>query len=110
MSSLLAVDDHLLVGVGRARLVGGDEGRADVGEVGAHRLRGQDRAAGGDGAATARAGRRTIRGSPATSANGLFTPAWPPAPAATAIRPSAPFSIAFRANVLLMMSCSTMPP
>jgi hypothetical protein len=28
------------------------------------------------------------------SANGLFTPAWPPAPAATAIRPSAPFSIA----------------
>ena len=45
-----------------------------------------------------------------TRANGLFTPAWPPAPAATAIRPSAPFSIALRAKVLLMMSCSTMPP
>jgi hypothetical protein len=44
------------------------------------------------------------------SANGLFTPAWPPAPAATAIRPSAPFSIALRANLLLMMSCSTTPP
>jgi hypothetical protein len=45
-----------------------------------------------------------------TSANGLFTPAWPPAPAATAIRPSAPFSIALCAKKLLMMSCSTTPP
>ena len=45
-----------------------------------------------------------------TSANGLLVPAWPPAPAATAISPSAPFSIAFLANVLLMMSCITMPP
>src|SRR6218665_280185 len=44
------------------------------------------------------------------SANGLLVPAWPPAPAATAIRPSAPFSIALCANRLLMMSCSTMPP
>ena len=33
-----------------------------------------------------------------------------PAPAATAIRPSAPFSIAFLANLLLMMSCRVMPP
>ena len=45
-----------------------------------------------------------------TSAQGLFTPAWPPAPAATAIRPSAPFSTALRAKKLLMMSCSTTPP
>lgn len=44
------------------------------------------------------------------SANGEVVPAWPPAPAATAIRPSAPFSIAFLANLLLMTSCSTMPP
>jgi hypothetical protein len=33
-----------------------------------------------------------------TSAKGLVVPAWPPAPAATAIRPSAPFSIALRAK------------
>ena len=33
-----------------------------------------------------------------------------PAPAATAIRPSAPFSIALRAKVLLITSCSTTPP
>ena len=45
-----AVDDGLLVGVARARLFGRDEGRADVGEVGAHGLRRQHRAAGGDGA------------------------------------------------------------
>ena len=44
------------------------------------------------------------------SANGLLDPAWPPAPAATAIRPSAPLSIALWAWLLLMMSCSTTPP
>ena len=45
-----------------------------------------------------------------TSAKGLLTPAWPPAPAATAIRPSAPLSTALWAKVLSMMSCRTMPP
>ena len=48
MSSLVRGDDHLLVAVGRARLVGGDEGRADVAEVGAHRLRREHAVAGGD--------------------------------------------------------------
>ncbi len=41
-------DDHFLVGVDRARLMGGDEGRADIGHVCAHCLGGQDRAAIGD--------------------------------------------------------------
>ena len=45
-----------------------------------------------------------------TSAKGEVVPAWPPAPAATAISPSAPFSTAFRANRSLMMSCRVMPP
>ena len=45
-----------------------------------------------------------------TMANGLLALAWPPAPAATGIRPSAPFSIALCANTLLMTSCSTTPP
>ena len=40
-----ARDDALLVGLRRARLVGGDEGRADVGQVRPHRLRRQHRAA-----------------------------------------------------------------
>ena len=48
MSSLRALDDRLLVVVAGARLLGGDEGGADVGEVGAHRLRREHRAAGGD--------------------------------------------------------------
>jgi hypothetical protein len=43
-------------------------------------------------------------------ANGLLALAWPPAPAATGIRPSAPFSIALCANTLLITSCSTTPP
>mmetsp|Transcript_42313 Transcript_42313/g.99247 ORF Transcript_42313/g.99247 Transcript_42313/m.99247 type:complete len:430 (-) Transcript_42313:2872-4161(-) len=46
----VAVDDHLLVLGARAGLVGGDEGRADVGQVGPHGLGGQDGIAGGDGA------------------------------------------------------------
>eukprot|EP00967_Tisochrysis_lutea_P145775 scaffold274111_cov36-Tisochrysis_lutea.AAC.3 len=46
----------------------------------------------------------------ATSAKGESVPAWPPAPAATAIRPSAPFWMAFLAKRLLMTSCSTRPP
>ena len=73
------------------------------------RLRGQDRAAGGDGA---RQHQRPVepRADFLTRANGDSVPAWPPAPAATAISPSAPFSIALWANVLLMTSCSTMPP
>ena len=45
-----------------------------------------------------------------TKAKGLLTPAWPPAPAATAIRPSAPLVMAFWAKALLMMSCNTTPP
>ena len=45
-----------------------------------------------------------------TSANGESRPACPPAPAATGISPSAPFSIALRANASLMTSCSTTPP
>ncbi len=44
----VALDDGLLVGLLRARLVRGDEGRADIGEVGAHGLRGQDGATRGD--------------------------------------------------------------
>src|SRR6185437_7858872 len=40
-----ALADQLLVGRGGARLVGGDERRADVGEVGAHRPGGEDRSA-----------------------------------------------------------------
>ena len=40
-------------------------------------------------------GPRNQRRISCTSANGLVVPACPPAPAATAIRPSAPFSIAF---------------
>ena len=43
MSSAALIDDHLLVGVGGVRLLRRDEGRADIGEVGAHRLRGEDR-------------------------------------------------------------------
>ena len=43
-------------------------------------------------------------------AKGDCGPACPPAPAATAISPSAPLSMALCAKVLLMMSCSTMPP
>ena len=43
-------------------------------------------------------------------ANGDQVPACPPAPAATAIRPSAPFSIALCAKATLMTSCSTTPP
>jgi hypothetical protein len=39
-----------------------------------------------------------------------MVPAWPPAPAATGISPSAPFSIALRAKRSLMTSWSVMPP
>ena len=45
-----------------------------------------------------------------TSGKGDSVPAWPPAPVATAIRPSAPFSMAFLANLLLITSCSVIPP
>lgn len=41
----LAVHDHLLVRLSGARLVGGNEGRPDVGEIRPHRLRRQDRTA-----------------------------------------------------------------
>src|SRR3546814_4489138 len=44
----VAVDDRLLVSVDRIGLGRRDEGRADIGEVGAHRLRREDRAAVGD--------------------------------------------------------------
>mmetsp|Transcript_23996 Transcript_23996/g.80941 ORF Transcript_23996/g.80941 Transcript_23996/m.80941 type:complete len:218 (-) Transcript_23996:33-686(-) len=44
------------------------------------------------------------------SANGERLPAWPPAPCATATRPSAPFATALRANALLMTSWKTKPP
>ena len=43
-------------------------------------------------------------------ANGDSRPACPPAPAATAIRPSAPLSIALRAKRSSMMSCIVIPP
>ena len=42
--------NYLAPSIRNAGLVGGDEGRADVGEVGAHGLRREHRAAGGDGA------------------------------------------------------------
>jgi len=45
-----AVGDHLLVGGVRVGLVGGDECRPNIGEVGAHGLRGQEIFARGDGA------------------------------------------------------------
>jgi hypothetical protein len=65
--------------------------------------------AGGD-----RAGKDERPGEPLadlwTSAKGDSRPAWPPAPAATAITPSAPFCTALRANRSLMMSWSAMPP
>ena len=44
------------------------------------------------------------------SAKGETGPACPPAPAATAMSPSAPFSIALCAKRSLMMSCSVIPP
>ena len=43
-----ACDDALLIGRSCVRFLGRDEGRADIGEVGTHRLRRQDRAAIGD--------------------------------------------------------------
>ena len=46
----------------------------------------------------------------ALAAHNRDHPDQPPAPAATAIKPSAPFSIAFLANLLLITSCITMPP
>ena len=46
----VALDDRLFVGVHRARFFGRDEGRSDIGEVGAHRLSGENGLAGGDGA------------------------------------------------------------
>ena len=42
-------------------------------------------------------------------ANGDKVPACPPAPAATATKPSAPLSIAFFAKKLLIISCKTIP-
>ncbi len=45
-----------------------------------------------------------------TMAKGERRPAWPPAPAATGIRPSAPFSTALWAKALVITSCSTTPP
>ncbi len=45
-----AVHDHLLVALGGARLVGGDEGAADIGQIGPHGLRGKHRVATGNGA------------------------------------------------------------
>ncbi len=106
----VAVDDRLLVGLLRARLVRGDERRADIGEVGAHGLRGQDGSAPMRSSPRVPAAPRTTVGFPGRARTGLLMPAWPPAPAATAIRPSAPFSMALWANLLLMMSCSTTPP
>ena len=44
------------------------------------------------------------------SAKGDSRPAWPPAPVATAMIPSAPFSTALRAKRSLMMSCRVIPP
>src|SRR6266567_1831318 len=46
----------------------------------------------------------------ATKASGDITPAWPPAPADTRIRPSAPFSTALWANFWLITSWKTMQP
>ena len=45
-----------------------------------------------------------------TSANGLAMPAWPPAPAQTAMMPSTPCSAALRACFTLMMSWNSSPP
>ncbi len=41
---------------------------------------------------------------------GLYVPPCPPAPLATSTNPSAPFSIAFIANLILITSEKTMPP
>ena len=110
MSSRRRLDDHLLVALDRVGLLGRDEGRADIGEVGAEHARGADRRGRCRSRPTARSGRRTIARVSATKANGEIAPAWPPAPAATRIRPSAPFSIALWANFWLITSWSTMPP
>jgi len=45
-----AFDYRLFVGICSARFVGGDKGRADVGKVCPHGLRGQYRTAAGNGA------------------------------------------------------------
>ena len=45
-----AVDDHLLIAVNGPRLLRRDEGRADIGEIGAHGLGAEDRLPVGDGA------------------------------------------------------------
>jgi hypothetical protein len=103
------VEDRVLVRFDRVRFLRRDEARAHVGQIGAHRLRGEDRAAVRD---RARQHDRPVehpRTSP-TSANGDVVPAWPPAPAATRISPSTPASSAFCAWRRLMTSCSTMPP
>jgi hypothetical protein len=104
-----AVDDRLLVRVDRVGLAGGDERRAHVREVRAHRLGGQHRAAGGDRPGQHQGPDQNRRIS-SISANGDSVPAWPPAPVHTAINPSAPLSSAFLAWVTVMMSCSTRPP
>jgi hypothetical protein len=90
----IAVDDGLLVGPRTgARLVRGDEGRADVGKSApmACAARMAPPLAMEPDSASGPSNHWRIS---CISANGLFTPAWPPAPAATAIRPSAPFSMA----------------
>mmetsp|Transcript_15201 Transcript_15201/g.49503 ORF Transcript_15201/g.49503 Transcript_15201/m.49503 type:complete len:237 (+) Transcript_15201:442-1152(+) len=46
----------------------------------------------------------------ATRAKGETFPAWPPAPAATKIKPSAPLSTAFLAWVCVVTSWKTIPP
>ena len=50
MSDASTLDDRLFVGVHRTGFFGGDEGRPDIGEIGAHRLGGENGLARGDGA------------------------------------------------------------
>src|SRR5215472_8822884 len=89
----VGVDDHLLIRFDGVGFPGGDEGGANVSEVGPHGL------GSGDGAARGNAAGERQRSIP-PFANLLDQskrrggPAWPPAPAATAISPSAPLSTA----------------
>jgi hypothetical protein len=109
MSAAARFDDRVAVGLADVRFLRGQPARADVGEVGAHRLRGQDGVAGGDRAGQ---GDRAVEelAHLAHQRERRQRAAWPPAPAATRIRPSTPASSAFCAWRIETTSCSTMPP
>ena len=108
--SFAFVDDHVLERGLRRALARRDEARAQIGEVGAEHARRRDMAAGRHPAGRAgSSSERTARIS-GISANGLSRPAWPPAPAHTAISPSTPGFGRFARVRMLMTSWKTSPP